>query len=664
VLVSNLLGARYLGQLVRVEGIVHFRKGFGGRTEITLTDRSGEIPIHVASLLLHDPQLSRELVEGRFASMIGVLNYAQPGSGPSQSGYRLIPRDSADFDSRPLPPYKLIATTLALVLLILMGIYFAFRRRVAEQQAREMAALAADLKHSEKALRQSEQRYRLLFDRNLAGLYHSTLDGRILDCNESFARTFGYGSREEVLALPGGAHEFYSGPSERESFTSELQKKKILTNLEMRFRRKDGALVWVLENATLLDGDDNSPPLIEGTVVDITERKHLEEQSRQAQKMEAIGRLAGGVAHDFNNLLTIISGNSELLLDRIDPAKPVHRNASQIKKAADQASDLVRQLLAFSRMQVLQPTVLDLNRILSDTVKMLPRLLCEDIEVVLVPGASLGLVKADKNQIDQIILNLAVNARDAMPQGGKLTIQTANADLDESYARLHSPVKPGKYVTLAVTDTGMGMDAETQAHIFEPFFTTKEPGKGTGLGLATVYGIVKQSGGWIWVFSELGRGTTVKICLPRIQEPVAEGISSTHRASCPCGTETILFVEDQEGIRDLARPFLEDMGYKVLEAGDGEAALKIAKQYKGEIHLLLTDVVMPKMGGHALAKRMVVLRPGVRVLYISGYAEYAAPDQDSYDGGFRLQKPFAMDTLARKVREALNAKQSAAVRSQ
>jgi PAS domain S-box-containing protein len=664
VLVTNLLAARYLGQLVRAEGIVHSRKGSGGHTEITLTDRSGEIPIYVGSLLLHDPQLSRQLVEGRFASMIGVLNYAQPGSGPSQSGYRLIPRDSADFDFRPLPPYKLIATTLALVLLILMGIYLAFRRRSAERQACEMAALVANLKQSEKALRQSEQRYRLLFDRNLAGLFHSTLDGRILDCNESFARMFGYASRDEVLALPGGAQEFFSGSSERESFTSELQKKKVLTNLEMRFRRKDGSPVWVLENASLLDGDGNAPPLIEGTVVDITERKHLEEQSRQAQKMEAIGRLAGGVAHDFNNLLTIISGNSELLLDRIDPAKPPHKNVSQIKKAADQASDLVRQLLAFSRMQVLQPSVLDLNRILSDTVKMLPRLLCEDIEVVLVPGASLGLVKADKNQIDQIILNLAVNARDAMPQGGKLTIQTADADLDESYARLHSPLKPGKYVTLAVTDTGMGMDSETQAHIFEPFFTTKGPGKGTGLGLATVYGIVKQSGGWIWVFSELGRGTTVKIYLPRIEQVVPGGTSSASRPSCPRGTETILFVEDQEGIRDLARPFLEDMGYKVLEAGDGEAALKIAKQYKGEIHLLLTDVVMPKMGGHAVAKRMVVLRPGVRVLYISGYAEYAAPDQDSYDGGFRLQKPFAMDTLARKVREALNAKQSAAVRSQ
>jgi PAS domain S-box-containing protein len=664
VLVTNLFAARYLGQLVRVEGIVHSRKGSGGRTEITLSDRSGEIPIHVGGMLSRDSELSRQLVDGRFAAIIGVVNYTQPGSGPpSQSGYRLIPRDSADFVFRPVPPYKLIATSLALVLLILMGIYLAFRRRSAERQAREMAALVTNLKQSEKALLQSEQRYRLLFDRNLAGLFHSTLDGRILDCNESFARMFGYASREEVLAPQGGAHEFYAGPSERESFTSELLKRKVLTNLEMCFRCKDGSRVWVLENATLLDGDSDCPPLIEGTVVDITERKRLEEQSRQAQKMEAIGRLAGGVAHDFNNLLTIISGNSELLLDRIDPAKPPHKNASQIKKAADQASDLVRQLLAFSRMQVLQPSVLDLNRILSETVKMLPRLLREDIEVVLVPGASLGLVKADQNQIDQIILNLAVNARDAMPQGGKLTIQTANADLDESHARLHSPVKPGKYVTLAVTDTGMGMDAETQAHIFEPFFTTKEPGNGTGLGLATVYGIVKQSGGWIWVFSEVGRGTTVKIYLPRIEQPVAAGIASASRASCPGGTETILFVEDQEGIRNLARPFLEDIGYKVLEAGDGEAALKIAKQYKGEIHLLLTDVVMPKMGGHALAKRMAVLRPDVRVLYISGYAEYA-PDKDSHDGAFRLQKPFAMDTLARKVREVLNAKQSVAVRSQ
>jgi PAS domain S-box-containing protein len=601
-------------------------------------------------------------VEGRFATIIGVANYTWPGKEFSQSGYRLIPRDSSDFVFRPVPPYKLIATGLAFLFFILLGMYLAFRRRAAEQQAREMAALVVNLRQSEKALRQSEQRYRLLFERNLAGLYHSTLDGRILNCNESFARMFGYASREEVLALLGGAHEFYSNPSERESFMSELLKKKILMNLEVRFRRKDGSPAWVLENASLLDSDGDTPALIEGTVIDITERKHLEEQCRQAQKMEAVGRLAGGLAHDFNNLLTIISGNSELLLDRIDPAKPPHKNASQIKKAADQAADLIRQLLAFSRMQVLQPKVLDLNRVLSETAKMLPRLLLEDIEVVLLPGASLGRVKADQNQIDQIILNLAVNARDAMSQGGKLTIETANADLDESYARLHSPAKPGKYVMLAVTDTGVGMDAETQAHVFEPFFTTKEPGRGTGLGLATVYGIVKQSGGWIWVCSEVGRGTTVKIYLPRIEETVPAGTSNEFRASLPRGTETILLVEDQDGIRDLARPFLEDSGYKVLEASHGEAALQMARQYKGEIDLLLTDVVMPKMNGHVLAQRMVAMRPGLRVLYMSGYAEYvSAPDQGSSDGGFRLQKPFSMGTLANKVREVLNAKQTTGV---
>ena len=662
VLVANLFAARYLGQLVRVEGIVHTKKGPGGRTEITLSDRSGELPIYLGGLLFRDPELSRQLVEGRLAAIIGVANYTQPAGGFSQSGYRLSPRDSADFVFRPVPPYKLVAAGFALLLLILIGIYLAFRHRAAEQQAREMGALVADLKQSEKALRQSEERYRLLFDRNLAGLFHSTLSGRILNCNEAFARMFGYASREEILVQPGVAHDFFSTPSERESLVSELQKKKVLTNLEMRLRRKDGSTAWVLENASLLDGEGNSPPLIEGTVVDITERKHLEEQSRQAQKMQAVGRLAGGVAHDFNNLLTIISGNTELLLDRIDPAKPPYKNATQIKKAADQASDLTRQLLAFSRMQVLQPKVLDLNAILSETAKMLPRLLREDIEVVLLPGVSLGLVKADQNQIDQIILNLAVNARDAMPQGGRLTIETANADLDESHPRPHSLVKPGKYVMLAVTDTGVGMDAETQAHIFEPFFTTKELGKGTGLGLATVYGIVKQSGGWIWVYSEVGKGTTVRIHLPRIEEAVPADASSGSRTSFPRGTETILLVEDQEGIRDLARPFLQESGYKVLEASDGEAALQVAQQYKSEIDLLLTDVVMPKMGGHELAQRMVALRPGLRVLYMSGYTEYvSAPDHDSYDGGFRLQKPFSMGTLAHKVREVLNAKQTTGV---
>jgi PAS domain S-box-containing protein len=666
VVAADLFGTRYLGQLVRVEGKIRLAKDSVGHREVmTLSDRSGEISIYVGSLFLQDPALSRQAVKGGFATVVGVSNYYQSGTGPAQSGYRLIPRDPADIVFRPVPPYGRIAGGLAFLFLILTAVYFALRRHNAERRAQEMAGLVENLKQSEKALRQSEQRYRLLFDRNLAGLFHSTLGGRILNCNESFARIFGYASREEVLGVQGGVQQFYSDPSERKVLISELLEKKVLTNLEIRLRRKDGSPVWVLENATLLDGEGDSPVLIEGALVDITERKHLEEQFRQAQKMEAIGRLACGVAHDFNNLLMVIRGNTELLLEGLGPARPLHKNADQIRKAADKAAVLIRQLLAFSRMQVLQPRVLDLNSVLAETGKMLPRLLREDIEVVLLPGASLGRVKADQNQIDQIMLNLAANARDAMPKGGKLTLETANVDLDESYARLHPGVKPGKYVMLAVTDTGTGMDTKTQAHIFEPFFSTKEPGQGTGLGLATVYGIVKQSGGWIWVYSEVGRGTTVKIYLPKIEEVVQAGRPSESCTPPARGIETILLAEDQDGIRDLARQFLEDIGYKVLDASDGEAALEIAHQHKGQIDLLLTDIVMPKMNGHELARRMAALRPEVRVVYMSGYAEYAAaPDGNSHLDTFRLQKPFSKAALARSVREALDAEQSVRVWSE
>lgn len=664
VLAADLLGTRYLGQLVRIAGKVRFTKDSSGQREIILSDRSGKIPIYVGSLLLQDPEFVQRLSNGGGATVVGIAAYSQPGGGPvTQSGYRLIPRDPADFAFHPVPSYKLIASGLVLLFLLLTGFYLALRRRSAERRAQKMAVLLENLNESEKALRQSEQRYRLLFERNLAGVYRSTLDGRILDCNQSFARIFGYASQGEVLGMVGRAQEFYSSPSERKVFIAKLQEKRVLTNLEICLRRKDGSPVWVLENASLLASQGDLPDLIEGTLVDITERKHLEEQFRQAQKMEAIGQLAGGVGHDFNNLLTVIKGNSELLLERLDPAQPLHKNADQIKRAADQAAGLIRQLLAFSRMQVLQPRVLDLNSIVAETGKMLPRLLREDIEVVLLLGASLGRVKADQNQIEQIILNLTVNARDAMPKGGKLTIETTNFYLDENYARLHPGVKPGKYVMLAVSDTGTGMDAETQAHIFEPFFTTKEPGKGTGLGLSTVYGIVKQSDGWIWVYSEVGRGTTFKIYLPKVDAVVQADKPRGARTDPPRGTETILLVEDQDGIRDLVRPFLEEMGYKVLEASNGEEALKIAQQHKGGIDLLLTDIVMPIMGGHEMAQRLVALRPEVRVLYMSGYAEYASAPAGNLDhDAFRLQKPFSMDALARRVREALNAEQPVGVR--
>jgi signal transduction histidine kinase/CheY-like chemotaxis protein len=391
---------------------------------------------------------------------------------------------------------------------------------------------------------------------------------------------------------------------------------------------------------------------------DIAERKQLEAQLRRAQRMEAVGRSAGGVAHDFNNLLMVIKGYSDLMLDRLSPGEPFRKNADEIKKAADRAASLTRQLLAFSRMQVLQPKVLDLNAVVAEMGKMLPRLIREDIELTIVTKASLGRVRADQSQIEQVILNLVVNARDAMPQGGKLTIETANVDLDVGYARRHAGVSPGSYVMLAVSDTGVGMDAETQAHIFEPFFTTKGLGKGTGLGLATVYGVVKQSGGWIWVYSELGRGATLKIYLPRVEEVAEEVELSKTVAAPPRGSETILLVEDQDSIRELARQFLEGSGYTVLEARDGSDALEIAERQQGVIDLLVTDVVMPKMGGPELAYCLSTSRPQLRVLYMSGYAEHAGANDHGMAGGdtASLQKPFALDTLARKVREVLDAK--------
>jgi CheY-like chemotaxis protein len=378
--------------------------------------------------------------------------------------------------------------------------------------------------------------------------------------------------------------------------------------------------------------------------------------------MEAIGQLAGGVAHDFNNLLMVIQGHSELMEQRIDPGESLYKNVDAIKNAAQKAASLIRQLLAFSRMQVIEPTVLDLNAVLAEMGKMLPRVIGEDIEVNIRPCMSLGWVKVDQSQIEQIILNLAANARDAMPQGGKLTIETANVELDDNYCQRHAGVQPGRYAMLAVSDTGVGMDAQTQARIFEPFFTTKEFGKGTGLGLAMVYGAVKQSKGWIWVYSELGKGTTFKIYLPLVHEAIAAREIRKARRAAPRGTETILLVEDQEGIRELTREFLEAGGYTVLEAREGSEALQIAERHQGTIDLLVTDIVMPKMGGCELARCLTARRPQMKTLYMSGYAEYAAAERGALDEkSVCLQKPFSRDTLLHKVREVLEGETDAGV---
>jgi CheY-like chemotaxis protein len=372
--------------------------------------------------------------------------------------------------------------------------------------------------------------------------------------------------------------------------------------------------------------------------------------------MEAVGRLAGGIAHDFNNLLTVITSYSDILLEDLASQDPRRGDVEEIGKAAASAARLTRQLLAFSRQQVLEPRVLDLNASLASADKLLRRLLGEDIELVTAPAPSLGTVKADPGQLEQVIVNLAVNARDAMPEGGKLTLETANADMDDAYVREHPAAKPGSYVVLAVSDTGVGMDEETQRRIFEPFFTTKEAGKGTGLGLATVYGIVKQSGGFIWVYSEPGHGTTFKIYLPRVEEPVDAETRPVPPLGSLRGTETVLLVEDAAAVRAVIHQTLDRLGYRVLEAPNGEAALHLATKHRGPIHLLLTDVVMPELGGRQLAERLSALRPELRVLYASGYTDDAVVRHGVLKPGIAyLQKPFTPEVLALKVREVLDA---------
>ncbi len=393
----------------------------------------------------------------------------------------------------------------------------------------------------------------------------------------------------------------------------------------------------------------------------VEELSQTQDQLLQSQKMEAVGRLAGGVAHDFNNLLTVILGRSQILVGRLRPEDPAHRDVDLIKRTAGRAAELTKQLLAFSRKQVLQPKVLDLNAVIGNMSTMLRRLIGEDIDLVIAPGARLGRVKADPGQFEQIILNMVVNARDAMPSGGRLSIETRNVELDEAFLRLHPGARPGPHVLVAVRDTGIGMDEKTQQRIFEPFFTTKEPDKGTGLGLSTVYGIVKQHEGYIAVQSEPGRGATFKIYLPRVEEPVESTKQGLTHAGPPRGSETILLVEDDQEVRNLAREALEGSGYTVLEADAPGQALRVTERHPGPIHVLLTDVVMPQMSGRALAKQLSSSRPEMKVLYMSGYPDEALGDHGVLRiGTALLQKPFTPEDLARKVREVLDTREGLA----
>ena len=394
---------------------------------------------------------------------------------------------------------------------------------------------------------------------------------------------------------------------------------------------------------------------------DITDRRRMENQLQQAQKMDAIGKLAGGVAHDFNNLLMVISSYAELMLDSLAPQHPLRRNVDEIQKASRRAADLTRQLLAFGRKQIQSLQLLDLNLIIEDISKMLPRLIGEDIELVFAPGKKLGKVKADPVQIEQILMNLVANARDAMPKGDRLVIETASVRLDEAYVQEHSIVPPGDYVLLTVTDSGMGIGPEHVLHIFEPFYTTKEEGKGTGLGLATVYGIVKQNSGFIWVYSEPGLGTTFKVYLPRAWQAKLVLQPAPALEGCPGGCKTLLLAEDEAAVRQATREFLTLNGYIVLEAENGAEALALARAYDGNIDLMITDVVMPQMGGAKLAGELASDRPDMRVLFVSGYAETTFQRHGEIDVTTRfLQKPFSLKTLARKIREVLDVEKASA----
>ncbi len=508
-------------------------------------------------------------------------------------------------------------------------------------------------KRAQQELIQSEERYRDMVENAHDIIYSHDLEGNYTSINKAGERITGY-TREEALKLNLAqtvAPEYLE--KARQMIASKLADEEV-TAYDLEIIAKDGHRVAIEVNTRLVYQNGVAVG-VQGIARDVTERRQLEEQLRQSQKIEAIGRLAGGIAHDFNNLLTAITGYSDLTLRQLQSESPLRRNIEEIKKAGDRAASLTRQLLAFSRKQVLQPKVLDLNAVVSDMEKMLRRLIGEDIELRTALVPELGSVKADPGQIEQMLMNLAVNARDAMPHGGSLLIETENVYLNEGYATRHIAVKPGPYVMLAVSDTGCGMSEETQSRIFEPFFTTKEVGKGTGLGLSTVYGIVKQSGGNIWVYSEVGEGTAFKIYLPRVDEAAQEYKPSHEVEESLDGAEVILLAEDDERVRGLVRAVLEGHGYRVLEAEDGGAALSVSERHEGLIHLLLTDVVMPKLSGRELADQLAQSRPETKVLYMSGYTDESIVHHGVLDANTPfIQKPFEPEALARKVRELLD----------
>jgi two-component system, cell cycle sensor histidine kinase and response regulator CckA len=516
--------------------------------------------------------------------------------------------------------------------------------------ARQLAS-AVEIKRNEQALRRSEARYRSLVQSSVYGIYRSSLEGRFLDVNPALIAMLGYASAEEVLLLD-PEKDVFAQAEEHTRLIDEFRRTGRLDGIEVQWKRNDGNTITVRISGRAVSSADEPADVLEAIAEDVTDRRALEDQFRQAQKMEAVGRLAGGVAHDFNNLLMVISGYAEVVLAELGPHHLLRDKALAIQQASYRATTLTRQLLAFSRKQLLELKVVDVNAIVSDMERLLRPLIGEDVEFLTSLTNEAAHTRADAGQLEQVLMNLVVNAKDAMSGGGTLTIQTERMVVDDGHRRGATFIRPGDYVMLSVSDTGMGMDKETQSRIFEPFFTTKEKGKGTGLGLSTVYGIVKQSGGYVMVQSEEGRGTTFHIYLPRV-----EGVAERHPVpvahTALGGTETVLLVEDEGSVRQLVRETLAAKGYRVVEADNGESGVAVAAKHQGKIDLVITDVVMPGMGGRELVKQLAQTRPETKVLYLSGYTEDAIVSEGTIESGAFLQKPFTLQNLSRKVREVL-----------
>ena len=512
----------------------------------------------------------------------------------------------------------------------------------------------SERKRTEEALRRSEIGFKSVVEDAPYGIYRASTAGRFQQVNPALQKMLGYDSAEELSSkdIP---DEIFRHAGEYHRLMELLTRSEEIKDIEIEWRRKDDTSITVLCSGRRVEDGAGAAAYFEVFAEDVTEKRVLEKQLRMAQKMEAIGRLSGGIAHDFNNLLGVIIGYSRVLKRELGASNALCEHAVEIEKAGQRAASLTKQLLAFSRQQVLTPAVLNLNSLASDMEKMLPQLLGEDVKVTLTLDPELGNVKADQSQVEQVIMNLAVNARDATPMGGRLKIETENVKLDEAFARGHPGAKAGSYVLLSVTDTGTGMDTATLTHIFEPFFTTKERGKGTGLGLATVYGIVKQSNGYTGVESAPGKGTSFRIYLPRHAGPSVAEEPEIYSADKVRGSETILLVEDSDPLRKLIKTFLDSAGYLVFSADSGESALEVSTSIGRPLDLLLTDVVMPGMNGRILAEQLLPRQPGMRVLYMSGYTDSFIAGHGVLDPATHLlHKPFTEEVFLRKVREVLD----------